>query len=81
MIRKPDVFEFDSYKIYSDKKTIDFNYKIRELYFTEKIILPDEIPSNVENKLVNKVLESLHLILGITYFKMYCPKKIIILYH
>ena len=81
MRRKPDVFEFDSYKIQSDKKTIDFNYKIRELYFTEKIILPDEIPVSVEDRLVNKVLESLHLILGISYFKIYCPKKIIIPYH
>lgn len=80
MTQKPDVFEFDSYKVCSDKKTIDFNYKIGRLLLTEKIILPDEIPSSVEDKLVNKVLESLHLILGITYFKMYCPKKIIIPY-
>ena len=80
MTRKPDVFEFNFYKIHSDKKTIDFNYKTGDLCFTEKIILPDEIPSNVEDKLVDKVLESLHLILGITYFKMYCPKKIVIPY-
>ncbi len=88
MTRKPDVFKFDSYKIHSDKKTIDFNYKTGDLCFTEKIILPDGIPANVEDKLVNlpnrkvnKVLESLHLILGITYFKMYCPKKIVISYY
>ena len=80
MIRKPDVFKFGSYKILSDKKTIDFHYETSGLHFTEKIILPDGIPSSIEDKLVNNVLESLHLILGVTYFKMYCPKKIIIPY-
>lgn len=77
---KEDVFIFDSYSVLSSKKEIDFNYKYKDLYFTEKIILPGRIPANVEDKLVNKVLESLHLILGITYFKMYCPKKIVIPY-
>src|SRR3989344_937150 len=81
MTQRPDAFEFDSYKIQSDRKTINFNYKTGELFFTETIILPDEISSSVEDKSVNKVLESLHLILGITYFKMFCPKKIIIPYH
>ena len=78
---KEDAFIFDSYFVLPSKKEINFNYKYKGLSFTEKIILPDEIPSNVEDKLVNKVLESLHLILGISYFKMYCPKKIIIPYH
>ena len=73
-------FIFESYFVLPNKKEINFNYKYKDLYFTEKIILPDEIPSNAENKLINKVLESLHLILGISYFKMYCPKKIIIPY-
>ena len=56
MTQRPDVFEFVSYKVCSDKKTIDFNYKINPLSLTEKIILPDEIPTSFEDKLVNKVL-------------------------
>ncbi|EKE13900.1 MAG: hypothetical protein ACD_12C00763G0007 [uncultured bacterium] len=80
MIQKQDVFEFVSYKIQSDKKTIYFNYKTNGLDLTEKIILPEEIPSFVEDKLIGKVLENLHLILGVTYFKMYCQKEIIIPY-
>ena len=77
MTEGPDIFEFVSYVVQPDKKTINFSYKTQGLHFTEKIILPDEIPSSVENKLLNKVLESLHLILGVTYFKTYCSKKII----
>ncbi len=81
MANNDDIFEFSSFKVGPDKKTIDFNYRTNRFDLTEKVILPDEIPSSVEDKLVNKVLESLHLILGITYFKMYCPEKIIIPYH
>ncbi|MFA5770361.1 MAG: hypothetical protein WC894_02610 [Patescibacteria group bacterium] len=81
MTRNTDVFKFVSYKIQLDKKTINFDYKTNGLDLTEKIILPKEIPSSVEDKLIDKVLESLHLILGITYFKMYCQKEIIIPYH
>lgn len=80
MIQKLDVFEFVSYGIQPDKKTINFNYRTNGLDLMEKIVLPEVIPSFVEEKLINKVLENLHLILGITYFKMFCPKKIIIPY-
>ncbi len=76
MTRQLDVFEFDSYKICLDKKTIDFNYKVNHLYLTEKIILPTPIPSSINPVLLKNVLNNLHLILGISYFKMYCPKKI-----
>ena len=76
MTQKSDSFEFISYKIHLDKKTIDFNYRAREIYFTEKIILPEEIPSSIKEELINQVLENLHLILGISYYKIYCQKKI-----
>ncbi len=75
-----DAFVFESYSILSDRKEIHFNYKYKELKFTEKIFLSEQISSSVNSVLLNKVLESLHLILGISYFKMYCPKKIIIPY-
>ncbi|EKE14947.1 MAG: hypothetical protein ACD_12C00227G0001 [uncultured bacterium] len=81
MIQKLDVFEFVSYEIQPDKKTIDFNYKTGDLYFSEKIILPTPIPASVNLDLLKNVLNNLHLILGITYFKMYCPKKITVPYY
>ncbi|MEK7598026.1 MAG: hypothetical protein AAB441_05285 [Patescibacteria group bacterium] len=77
MTQRPDAFEFVSYEIQADKKTVNFNYKTRDLYLTEKIILPSPIPPSVNSILLKSILNDLHLILGITYFKMYCPKKII----
>ena len=77
MIQNPDIFEFVSYEIQPDKKTIDFNYKTRDLYFTEKIILPSPIPASINSVLLKSILDNLHLVLGITYFKMYCPKTLL----
>ncbi len=81
MTQSSDIFEFDSYKVGSDKKTVDFNYKTRGLHFTEKIILPTPIASSVNSVLLKNVLNNLHLILGTSYFKMYCLKKIIMPYN
>jgi len=81
MIQNQDVFEFVSYEIQPDKKTINFNYRARDLSLTEKITLPAPIPSAINLLLLKNVLNDLHLILGITYFKLHCSKKIITPYH
>jgi hypothetical protein len=73
-------FVFDSYSVSSDKKMIQFSYKYQGFKFVEKIILPEVIPDSVNQELLTKVLENLHLILGISYFKMYCPKNLTIPY-
>ena len=84
MLNKVGSFEFASYEINSDKKTISFKYRFilseKEVIFEEKIILPNAISDKVPQKLLHKILESLHLILGISYWKMYCPEKIIFPY-
>ncbi len=87
MDSKATIFEFTSYIFEPDKKRILFNYKTefngREpLFFTETIILPktpnlDFIPKG----LVNKLLESLHIVLGISYYKFYCATKVKLPYH
>ncbi|MFH0979416.1 MAG: hypothetical protein V1803_00485, partial [Candidatus Roizmanbacteria bacterium] len=77
---KEDDFIFDSYSVLSDKKEIHFHYKYKGLKFTEKIFLPETIPDSVNKDLLTKILESLHLMLGISYFKMHCSKKITIPY-
>lgn len=60
---------------------ITFDYRIeflnREpLKFTEIIVLP-KISKNFKKKSIQKFLEPLQLILGISYYKLYCPPKII----
>lgn len=77
MDSKATVFEFTSYIYEPDKKRVVFTYKTefegREpLVWTEAIILP-AIPEHEPPK---KLLEALHIILGLSYWKFYCPPAV-----
>ena len=76
------VFEFTSYKFEPQKKRVLFSYKTEfkdkdPLFFTETIILP-QIPnlSRLPKELITKLLEGLHIVLGISYYKFYCATKV-----
>jgi hypothetical protein len=79
---KAENFIFTDYKLEPDKKKAIFNYEITfadrpPLTFTETIIFPsifsiEKIPA----ELLENILSSVHLILGISYYKLYCPPKI-----
>ena len=78
----PTIFEFTSYKFEPKKKRIFFNYKVTFkpndfVLFTETVNLP-EIPNlqDVPSALCEKVLQDLHLALGVSYYKLYCSKKL-----
>ncbi len=45
----------------------------------ETILLP-RVPKAVPGELLKKLLESVHLMLGISYYKLYCPEKVKIPY-
>jgi len=82
MIINPAVFEFASYKFEPDKKRIFFNYKTefknaKPILYTETIELP-AVPdlNGIPKGLLEKLLQSLHLILGISYFKLHCAATI-----
>ena len=83
---KPTIFEFTSYKFEPDKRKVFLNYKQRfdgreAIVFTETIILPEAIDtSKVSEKLVNKLLQGLHLVAGVSYYKFYCATKLKIPY-
>ena len=76
------VFEFVSYRFDHKKGQIFFNYKIgfkneKPMFFTEKIFLPKKpVLKNVPRKLLDRALSDLHIVLGISYYKLYCPPKI-----
>ena len=80
--KKATVFEFTSYKFEPAKRRIIFNYETefkdkKPLFFTETIILPTIPKIGVnEKKAVNKLLEALHIVLGISYYKFYCPPAV-----
>ncbi len=72
MDRKATTFEFTSYDYKPAEKQVLFHYTTifdagEPIRWTETIILP-EIPGEVPTAL----LESLHIMLGISYYKFYC---------
>jgi UDP-N-acetyl-alpha-D-muramoyl-L-alanyl-L-glutamate epimerase len=76
------VFSFDGYRVNTHFTEIFFNYSYilptETISFTEKLTLPI-VPkgvSSVPPLLLQHLLENLHFILGISYWKLYCAKKI-----
>ena len=86
MDKNPTIFEFTSYRFEPDKKRVFFNYRQKfegkkSINFTETLILP-EVPDllGIPKGLVDKILQGVHLMLGISYFKFYCATKVEIPY-
>jgi hypothetical protein len=80
-LKKPSTFNFDSYYIDKKTQTLYFLYSFDNgLKFTETITLGLKNINwrRVDATLLNKIVFNLHLILGIGYYKAYCPKKITI---
>lgn len=75
-------FIFTSCKIEPEKKRAVFNYRIEfanrpSIVFTERINFAYKININkVPSRPLKSILDSVHLILGISYYKLYCPRKI-----
>ena len=78
----PKVFEFTSYKLDLKKSKVVLRYKIEfsnspDLDFKEEIIFPKPFKlKNIPKELLEEALLGLHIISGISYYKIYCPKKI-----
>ena len=73
-------FKFGGYENNLETGELLFHYKLTtpedNLEFTEKLILPGIELDNIPKELLNRVLDSLLLILGISYWKVYCPKSL-----
>lgn len=93
MTRKAKSFEFVEYQANFGRDVLEFKYKITfegegNEEFVERLYLPlDSGPFDLtqgkharmtESKILDKILQNLHLILGISYYKLYCPKEITI---
>ncbi len=74
-------FTFDTFEIAQDSQTLHFTYKITlrdgtEHELTEIIKLPVVIEAP-RHRLITKLLQNLHLALGISYYKIFLPPQII----
>ena len=84
MVPKAKIFNFVGYDISEKRREIVFKYSIefynsKPINFSEKIVLP-QASRNLKKKEIHKFLEPLSLILGISYYKLYCPPKILIFF-
>lgn len=79
MKREETTFFFLPYEI-KNRTDILFNYAVQtplsSYSFCEKLVLPIPLPSSINQKLLKSILESLSLIIGISYWKIFVPKKI-----
>lgn len=74
-------FIFEKYEFNKIKGEFLFYYSLDEnIFFVEKLIVGARgiARKNIDAKLLDAILFNLHLILGVSYWKTYCPKEIII---
>lgn len=76
-----DTFLFQGYDADITRGHIDFHFKVlhnnEDIPFTETIIYdPTLFTSRVPKELLSRILNGIHLILGISYWKTYCPPNI-----
>lgn len=74
---KAKQFHFTSWKFEKSKAT--FNYRIeftgrKDLHFTETLLFPKH--EKISPEITERIFNSLHIILGISYYKLYIPSKV-----
>ena len=73
-------FIFQGWEMVSQKKTILFHYTIRhkeEIFdFTDTLVLPSDVPSNIPHRFLETLLNNCLLMFGISYWKLFCPQNI-----
>lgn len=78
-------FEFTSFSYTGKTASARFDYTVYlenrdPILFTEKIQFPVDVPMlpKVDSELLENLLFNLHLILGISYWKMHCLKSVVV---
>lgn len=83
---QPTEFIFSHYSLDHVSGQATFEYKIRfaeraEETYVELLSLPEEAKRNLEtipSEILERCLQSLHLVLGVSYWKLYCPSRMYI---
>ncbi len=83
---QPREFVFSRYTLDRERGEVVFEYTVRfaerpEEHFKDVMILPAEAQgglATLPQALIDRCLQSLHLVLGVSYWKMYCPAKMVL---
>jgi UDP-N-acetylmuramoylalanine--D-glutamate ligase len=77
-------FEFVRYQLQPKSKRLDLHYRIHfsdggRMDFTEKVFFPSALSlKNISPASLKEALTAVHLMLGVSYYKLYAPRKIIL---
>jgi len=81
-IRQAKEFVYSGYKFEPAKGQASFHYQVvladgEKKEFTERVVLP-QAPrqENIPVALLEELLSGVHLMLGVSYYKLYCPPEI-----
>jgi len=74
-------FSFDHYEMDPQSGKIHFFYSLTSdgdvYHFDEKIILSRSLSLNGQDVLLSKMLQSIHIALGMSYWKLFCPRTLL----
>lgn len=75
-------FVFDGFELASDRKSLHFFYGLSyqdvSYRFREIIELPEAVPATVTPSLLTAIMQNLHLVLGLSYWKLTASPDIVI---
>ncbi len=82
-MKQAERFVFTDYSISKDSNTVIFRYRVdftdkTKETFEEKLILPKATPHKITDNTAQKILRNLHLIIGISYYKLFLPREIVL---
>lgn len=81
-LQKTGIFQYTSYRFVQAKKQLEFTYTLFQkdhtpIVFHEQIFLPKRpISQGIQDGLLQRLLTHLHIALGLSYFKLFCPSQI-----
>lgn len=78
-------FEFVSVEFNEKNGEACFDYAVnfldgKKMEFREKMIFPIVGEVKVKNELLHKAIRDLHIVVGVSYYKLYCPEKFVLKY-
>src|SRR3990172_6983591 len=77
-------FEFVRYQLQPKSRRLDLHYRMhfsggRRTDFVEKVYFPSvPVTKRVPKESLEQALVAVHLMLGVSYYKLYAPRKVIV---
>lgn len=78
MQKNSGIFVIDGFELNNAQKAL-FYYKViqgdEQVLFTEELVFPEPFP-DISDDLVKRLFQNIALVLGISYYKVFCPPEI-----